>query len=118
MTVVTLGPRFNSATNAMKSCKDKILPGDDVAVQGRNTEMYCQFFLEKVSSRLFFIKKVSLQAVSSACLIPAVLISNSVRGNKVILEWCGSNTSCGQQSLRRCVDFVTTCNPAQGEEPD
>ena len=49
----------------MKSCKDKILPGDDVAVQGRNTEMYCQFFLEKNFFRIVFYQK----SISSSSLI-------------------------------------------------
>lgn len=89
MTIVTLCPSFNTS-NAMKSCRDKILPGDHLAVQNRNTP---SFFSKKVSSGMFFIKKVSFPAVFSVCLIPAVLIPKTVSGNGGISEQCGSDTS-------------------------
>ena len=87
MTIVTLCPSFNTS-NAMKSCRDKILPGDHLAVQNRNTP---SFFSKKVSSGMFFIKKSIFS--SSVCLIPAILIPKTVSGNGGISEQCGSDTS-------------------------
>ena len=44
-------------------------------------------------------------------------LQSSYFGDRTLLQ-CGLNTSWGQQSFDRWVSCETTCNPAQGEDPD